>query len=107
MGVRRTLLGNGKDDRNQGQKAQELLGLNDKWASFNDFWDEYNEYKLEKPLKEAMRKGDTKMQKSLRDADEKFNIVRMLYGDEMTKLFPTARLTANTNGLHPDSPWAT
>ena len=28
------------------KKAQELLGLNDKWASFNDFWDEYNEYKL-------------------------------------------------------------
>ena len=70
------------------KKAQELLGLNDKWASFNDFWDEYNEYKLENPLKEAMRKGDTKMQKSLRDADEKFNIVRMLYGGEMLKLFP-------------------
>lgn len=70
------------------KKAQELLGLNDKWASFNDFWDEYNEYKLEKPLKEAMRKGDKKMQKSLRDADEKFNIVRMLYGGEMLKLFP-------------------
>ena len=28
------------------------------------------------------------MQKSLRDADEKFNIVRMLYGGEMLKLFP-------------------
>lgn len=70
------------------KKAQELLGLNNKWASFNDFWDEYNEYKLDKPLKEALRKGDTKMQKSLRDADEKFNIVRMLYGGEMLKIFP-------------------
>ena len=70
------------------KKAQELLGLNNKWASFNDFWDEYNEYKLDKPLKEALRKGDTKMLKSLRDADEKFNIVRMLYGGEMLKIFP-------------------
>ena len=83
------------------KKAQELLGLNGKWASFNDFWDEYNEYKLEKPLKEALRKGDTKMQKSLRDADEKFNIVRMLYGGEMLKIFPYRQADGNYKWFAP------
>ena len=27
------------------KKAQELLGINGKWASFDDFWDSYNNYK--------------------------------------------------------------
>ena len=61
------------------KKAQELLGINGKWASFDDFWDNYNNYKLDAPLKKAYKDGDTKLQKQLRDADEKFNIIRMLY----------------------------
>lgn len=70
------------------KKAQELLGINGKWASFDDFWDNYNNYKLDAPLKKAYKDGDTKLQKQLRDADEKFNIIRMLYGGEMLKMFP-------------------
>lgn len=70
------------------KKAQEILGTDGKWASFTDFWNEYNEYKLEKPLEEAYRNGDKAMQKSLRDADEKYNIIRMLYQGEMLKMFP-------------------
>ena len=72
------------------KKAQELLGINGKWASFDDFWDSYNNYKLDAPLKKAYKDGDTKLQKQLRDADEKFNIIRMLYGGEMLKMFPYA-----------------
>lgn len=68
------------------KKAQELLGINGKWASFDDFWDNYNNYKLDAPLKKAYKDGDTKLQKQLRDADEKFNIIRMLYGGEMLKI---------------------
>lgn len=76
------------------KKAQEILGLDGKWASFTDFWNEYNEYKLEKPLKEAYKNGDKEMQKSLRDADEKYNIIRMLYQGEMLKMFPYKGKTA-------------
>lgn len=72
------------------KKAQELLGINGKWASFDDYWDNYNNYKLDAPLKKAYKDGDTKLQKQLRDADEKFNIIRMLYGGEMLKMFPYA-----------------
>lgn len=35
------------------KKAQELLGINGKWASFDDFWDNYNNYKHDAPLKKA------------------------------------------------------
>lgn len=86
------------------KKAQQILGLSDKWASFSDFWDEYNEYKLEKPLKEAYRKGDLKIQKQLRDADEKFNIVRMLYGGEMLKMFPCRLADGNYKWFAPGQP---
>jgi len=70
------------------KKVQELMGLRDKWASFQDFYNEYNEYKLEKPLREAYKNGEKDLQKKLSNADEKFNIIRMLYNGEMLKVFP-------------------
>ena len=86
------------------KKAQELLGLKDKWASFSDFWDQYNAYKLEKPLKEAAQHGDTKLQKQLREADEKFNIIRMLYGGEMLKIFPIRQADGSIKWFAPGQP---
>ena len=85
-------------------KAQELLGISGKWASFSDFWDSYNNYKLDAPLKEAYKKGDTKLQKQLRDADEKFNIIRMLYGGEMLKMFPYTDRRGNMQWFAPGEP---
>ena len=85
-------------------KAQELLGISGKWASFSDFWDSYNNYKLDAPLKEAYKKGDTKLQKQLRDADEKFNIVRMLYGGEMLKMFPYTDRKGSMEWFAPGEP---
>lgn len=67
---------------------QHLLGLQDKWACFNDFINEYNEYKLEKPLQEASQQGDQTKLKKLREVDEKFNVIRMLYGGELLRMFP-------------------
>lgn len=84
--------------------AQTLLGLSDKWASFSDFWNQYNEYKLEKPLKQAALSGDKKLQKQLRDADEKFNIVRMLYGGEMLKMFPYKNRQGKLSWIAPGQP---
>ena len=70
--------------------ARKVLGITGQWASFNDFWDKYNAYKLEEPLEEAYRKGDHAAVRHLRDADEKFNVVRMFYNGEMLKMFPYA-----------------
>lgn len=86
------------------KKAQELLGINGKWASFDDFWDNYNNYKLDAPLKKAYKDGDTKLQKQLRDADEKFNIIRMLYGGEMLKMFPYASKQGHMQWFAPGQP---
>lgn len=86
------------------KKAQELLGINGKWASFDDFWDNYNNYKLDAPLKKAYKDGDTKLQKQLRDADEKFNIIRMLYGGEMLKMFPYAGKQGHIQWFAPGQP---
>lgn len=86
------------------KKAQELLGINGKWASFDDFWDSYNNYKLDAPLKKAYKDGDTKLQKQLRNADEKFNIIRMLYGGEMLKMFPYAGKQGHMQWFAPGQP---
>ena len=86
------------------KKAQELLGINGKWASFDDFWDNYNNYKLDAPLKSAYKDGDTKLQKQLRDADEKFNIIRMLYGGEMLKMFPYTNKQKHIQWFAPGQP---
>lgn len=86
------------------KKAQELLGINGKWASFDDFWDNYNNYKLDAPLKKAYKDGDTKLQKQLRDADEKFNIIRMLYGGEMLKMFPYTDKKGHIQWFAPGQP---
>lgn len=86
------------------KKAQELLGINGKWASFDDFWNSYNNYKLDAPLKKAYKDGDTKLQKQLRDADEKFNIIRMLYGGEMLKMFPYAGKQGHIQWFAPGQP---
>ena len=86
------------------KKAQEFLGINGKWASFDDFWDNYNNYKLDAPLKKAYKDGDTKLQKQLRDADEKFNIIRMLYGGEMLKMFPYAGKQGHMQWFAPGQP---
>ena len=86
------------------KKAQEILGINGKWASFDDFWDNYNNYKLDAPLKKAYKDGGTKLQKQLRDADEKFNIIRMLYGGEMLKMFPYAGKQGHMQWFAPGQP---
>ena len=71
------------------KEVQRILGIDGKWAALSDFWNEYNEYKLENPLRAmSLEGGDKKTLKSLREADEKFNVVRMLYNGEMLRMFP-------------------
>ncbi len=71
------------------KEVQRILGIDGKWAALSDFWNQYNEYKLETPLRAmSLEGGDKKTLKSLREADEKFNVVRMLYNGEMLRMFP-------------------
>ncbi len=70
------------------KKAQQALGIDGKWASVADFWNIYNEYKLQKPMDDATRNGDQETLRHLRDADEKFRIIQMFYSGEMLRMFP-------------------
>ena len=74
--------------RIKSKEVQRLLGIDGQWASFSDFIDPYNEYKLKKPI-EAMQAGKAVAdRKGLLEADEKYNVVAMFYQGEMLKLFP-------------------
>ena len=68
--------------------VQKALGIKGQWASYDDFWNSLNVYKLKSPLEAAYRDGDADMVKHLRDADEKFNVIRMFYNGGLLRMFP-------------------
>ncbi|MGN1264561.1 MAG: cytochrome c biogenesis protein CcsA [Muribaculaceae bacterium] len=72
-------------------RVQRLLGIDDQWARYADFWSSNNDYKLAQALADARAHGaDESYKKALREADEKVNIVSMFYGGAMLKMFPIA-----------------
>ncbi len=84
--------------------TRRLLGIEGQWASFSDFWNEYNEYKLTKPLQEEYTSSATSSHiKGLREADEKFNLVRMFYSGELLKIFPYPNSDGQLQWLAPAS----
>ena len=68
--------------------AQKALGIKGQWASYDDFWNSLNVYKLKSPLEAAYHDGDADMVKHLRDADEKFKVIRMFYNGGLLRMFP-------------------
>lgn len=74
--------------RIKGRDVQQLLGINGQWASYNDFWDEYHEYKLKDALDQLMAGQGSIDRKSLLEADEKFHVVEMFYRGQMLRMFP-------------------
>lgn len=81
--------------------ARKMLGINGKWASYDDFWTREGEYKLKTPLNDAWRDGNQLMLNHLRDADEKFNIIRMFYNGELLKMYPYRNADGQLNWLSP------
>lgn len=74
--------------RIKGRDVQQLLGIDGQWASYNDFWDEYHEYKLKDALDQLMMGQGNMDRKSLLEADEKFHVVEMFYRGQMLRMFP-------------------
>lgn len=74
--------------RIKGRDVQQLLGIDGQWASYNDFWDEYHEYKLKNALDQLMAGQGNMDRKSLLEADEKFHVVEMFYRGQMLRMFP-------------------
>lgn len=68
--------------------VQRMLGIEDGYASLDDFYGSYNEYKLEKAVGNIRRGVTGEDRRAIEDADEKYNLIAMLYSGEMIKMFP-------------------
>ena len=74
--------------RIKSREIQQLLGIDSQWASYGDFINEYQEYKLKDAI-EALRIGKGSVdKKALMDADEKYHMVEMFYQGQFIRMFP-------------------
>ncbi len=75
------------------KSVQDILGINGKYASLLDFFDQNNQYKLQKYTEEAFRKKQStqnNFDKEVIKVDERLNIFEMVLQGSMLKLFPVA-----------------
>ncbi len=70
------------------KEVQKLLGIDSQWASYSDFVDQYNEYKLKEAVSNVAKGKGHISKKDLYDADEKFNVIAMFYQGQMLRIFP-------------------
>jgi ABC-type transport system involved in cytochrome c biogenesis permease subunit len=70
--------------------VRQMLGLKGGYASLDDFYGSYNEYKLEKAIANIRRGVTTEGRRAVEDADEKYNLIAVLYSGKMIKIFPHA-----------------
>ncbi len=76
-------------------RVRKVLGLKDgqKYASFNDFFADKNEYKLASYIQESARKPPIKrneFDRSIIKVDEMLNIMYMIYTGELLRVIPKA-----------------
>ena len=72
----------------KGDYVQKDLGIDSKYVRLSDFTDIYGKYKLEDIVK-ALPMGDPK-RKKYRAADEKYQLINMMYNGQLLKMFPHA-----------------
>ncbi len=79
--------------------VQKILGLNtnDKYASFTDFFNKGVTYKLGEPANKAWQKAQGKrtvLDKEIMKVDERVNLLFMMFGGEMLKIFPAPKASS-------------
>ncbi len=72
--------------RIKSKEVQHILGIEDGWASVRDFYTLKGEYKLRGKSNDSNLSDATR--KSIREADEKLQVVSMFYSNEMLRMFP-------------------
>ncbi|MFZ4546911.1 MAG: cytochrome c biogenesis protein CcsA [Bacteroidales bacterium] len=73
------------------KSVQDIIGINSKYAKFLDFFDENQQYKLQKYVDEAFRKKQSEQNsfdKEIIKVDERMNIFVMAIKGNMLKIFP-------------------
>lgn len=66
--------------------VQKLIGIDDKWASVLDFYTPNHKYKLSGKANDTSLPAS--LRKSIRETDEKLQVVTMFYNSEMLHIFP-------------------
>ncbi len=69
--------------------AAAIVGTNGSYASYNDFFD-IGEYKLQEKLNDIYAGKDVDGASDIQNANEKINLLRMLFDGQLTKIFPIA-----------------
>ncbi len=67
-------------------EVQKLIGIDDKWASVLDFYTPNHKYKLSGKANDTSLPAS--LRKSIRETDEKLQVVSMFYNSEMLHIFP-------------------
>ncbi|MBQ9546053.1 MAG: cytochrome c biogenesis protein CcsA [Bacteroidales bacterium] len=79
----------------KGNAVRQALGIDGRYASLNDFVAHGSTYKLQAPI-DSLSFSDPLRAKFLA-ADEKYNLIAMLYGGQLLKLFPIADSNGTTH----------
>ena len=72
-------------------EVQELIGIEDNFACFNDFLDEKGKYKLRSRVDEIYAKSPalrSKIDKEIVNVDERFNVSNMVFNGSLLKIYP-------------------
>lgn len=79
--------------------VQDLLGITGSYASFNDFFDEKNNYKLGEVAEKSFRKKQSEQNtfdKEIIKVDERANVCMMVINGSMLKIFPVQNSENNS-----------
>lgn len=85
----------------KGDAVGNIIGKEDKHLRYSDFFHN-SQYLLEAPLTEIREGHDIDGARSIEEADEKMNILLMLFGGQMLKIYPymsTADSTGSMSGV--------
>ncbi|KAF0194975.1 MAG: cytochrome c assembly protein [Bacteroidetes bacterium] len=80
------------------KSVRDIVGIDGKYASFNDFFNNGSEYKLQQFVEEAFRKKQSEQNsfdKEIIRVDERLNIFVMATQGSMLKIFPDQNSTNN------------
>ena len=69
-------------------KVRQALGITGRYAALNDFYNDVNEYRLRQLVEQVLAGDDSDDRRGIQEANEKYEIVRMLSTGSMTKILP-------------------
>jgi ABC-type transport system involved in cytochrome c biogenesis permease subunit len=67
--------------------VRRILGIKGRYASLDDFYGNHREYKLEAAVR-SVRSGAAEGRRGIEDADEKYNLITVLYSGRLLKMYP-------------------